>query len=362
MEENKKKNPLIWVLFILLLIAVGIGGWYLGTKMANSENKTSKEETKKEENKKENQQEPEETNELVYLNVFLNGDQALHGIYEDGTAKKISDKVVIDRFTVDEDIVYYTNPKGNLFSINLNKPEEEPKSYNVTIDDYYFSVVKDKVYYIETNNTKVNAVTVDLNTGKATKEKLKVVAAHVPGAFTGTVVYFSDEVNVSIKPYYYSYDFTTNTLTKLNSYDNTVSIGKDYNLFSKNNGDFCAFDVKENKELFCINYDDKEEHTYPLMPTVHDGKIYTKVGNQIKECTGANECNKTVYTLTNEEAKAPYLGLRYIGEHLFLSVGLNEECPEGCMYDITVYDLSKDHQKANFISDVQGYYEGLYIK
>ncbi len=362
MEENKKKNPLIWILFILLLIAVGVGGWYLGTKMANNENKDTKESSKKEESKKEDEQEQTKTNNIVYFDLFLNGDQALYGIYEDGTAKKISDKVVINRFTVDEDTVYYVNPKGNLLSINLSNPEEEPKSYNVTLEDVYFSVVKDKVYYFEKKNSKVNAVTVDLNTGKATKEKLNVVAADVPGTFTGSVVYFSDEINVNIKPYYYVYDFTTNTLNKINSYDNVVSVGKDYILFSKNNGDYCAFDVKENKELFCINYPNEEEHAYSFMPTVHDGKIYTKVGNQIKECTGANECDKTVYTLTNEEAKAPYLGIRYVGEHLFLTVGLNEECPDGCIYDMATYDLSKDHEKANFTFDVQGYYEGLYIK
>ena len=182
------------------------------------------------------------------------------------------------------------------------------------------------------------------------------------GNFTGTVVYFNDEVNVSIKPYYYSYDFETNTLTKLNSYDNTVSNGKDYSLFYRYKGDYCAFDVKQNKELFCVKSKDKRENAYNAMPAVHNGKIYILEDNKIKECSGENKCDKVVYTLTDEENKAPHLGLRYIGEHLFLTVGLNEDCPDGCVYDLTTYDLSNDHKKMDYSFDVQGNYEGLYLK
>ena len=157
MNENKKAHPVLWIIIILLLIAVGVGGWYLGTKMANKEDKQSSKETNKEENNNEKTNE-ETKNDLIYLSVLMDGTQGLTGIYADGTAKLISDKVVIDRFTVDENLVYYVNPKGDVFSLDLNNPEAEPKSYKANVGDHYFSVVKGKAYYLEVKKSKVNAV------------------------------------------------------------------------------------------------------------------------------------------------------------------------------------------------------------
>ena len=318
--------------------------------------------TKKEE-QKENKKEEEKKPELVYLDNYMNKDPGLYGIYEDGSSKLISKDVAAVSFTVDGDTVYYTL-RGQLYSLDLSKEGAEPKSYDINID-VPFSVVDGKLHYIVRASDKEKtfvANSVDLNGGTEEKNTFKLNNAHVQYNPTGKVFYLDDNYHVSVSAYYYAYDFATKELTKLGDYDYIIEEQVNYILFKKDKNNYCIVDKKTNKETFCQKMAKPSNNIYDTFPTSHNGNIVIIENGKIKECTGEDKCEKELYTLTDAEKKAPYLGMRYIGEHLYLTVGENETCEGGCTYDYATYDVLNEHKKADFTLPIEGYNQGLFLK
>lgn len=364
---EKKNNIGLWIIIIILLIAVGGFGWYAGTKYANKEDKVDQKESNKKENKDKENNKTEETKEqkIIYLDTYVKGKDGLVAFYEDASIKLLSEKVLIDRYSIDGNTVYYTNPKGELFSFDLTKPSEEHKSYDVVLQhSNFFSVVGDKLYFFVTVPSEKNthfATTYDLKTGEEKKEVLKLNAVHVNGVTSGSKFLIDDNYNVNVQAYSYLYDFTNNSLTKYGSYTNVVENRKDYVLFEKNYKEYCVYDKNNAKELLCVARDNNDKRVYKTLPTTHNGKLYILNGNKIKECSTSSNCTD-YYTLTEEETKAPSLGMRFIGDNLLLTVGLNEKCEEGCSYDYKTYNLSKDHKEMDYQLEITGYNQGLFLE
>jgi len=366
---EKKNNTGLLILVILLVLIAGSIGWYAGSQHASKEDKLSTKENK--ESKKEKEKDKEKTTDkkeskLIYLDSYVNDFRGLYGFYDDGTVKLLSDKVLIDRYTIDGNIVYYTNAKGELCSFDITKLNEKHKEYDVVVEDGgYFSVNNNKLFNIVRAEDKDNlyfAITYDLVTGKESKEELTLNAAHVNGLVHGNKFLIDDRKYGNIKPYYYLYDFSNNKLTKYDSYNNVVENRENYVLFEKDASSDCLYDKNNEKELFCVNRDKNNKRVYGTLPTTKNGKIYTLDGNKIKECSADNNCKEVFYTLTDEEANAPYLSMRYIGDSFLLTVGLNEKCEEGCSYDLTTYDLNNNHKKMDYFIDISGYYQGLFLE
>ncbi len=361
---EKKNNIGLWIIIIILLVAVGGFGWYAGTKYANKEDKVDQKESKKNDSKEESKEETKEK-KIIYLDTYVKGKQGLVAFYEDGSIKLLSDKVLIDRYSIDGNIVYYTNPKGELYSFDITKPNEEHKAYDVVLQhSNHFSVVGDKLYFFITvpgEKSTYFATTLDLKTGEEKKEELKLNAVHANGVTSGSKFLIDDIYNVSVPSYSYLYDFSTNTLTKYGSYTNVVENRKDYVLFEKNYKEYCVYDKNNTKELLCVARDNNDKRVYKTLPTSHDGKLYILNGNKIKECSTSTNCTD-YYTLTEEETKAPSLGMRFVGDNLLLTVGTNEKCEEGCSYDFKTYNITKEHKEMDYQLEITGYNQGLFLE
>ena len=368
---EKKNNTGLWIIIIILLIVVGGLSWYAGTKYANKEDKVEQKEKNKKETTKENEKGEKDEKEvppdkkMVYLDTYVKGKKGLVAFYEDASIELISEKVLIDRYSIDGNTIYYTNPEGVLFSFDLTKTNEEHKKYDVVLQNSnFFSVVGDKMYSFVPVPSEKNlhfAITYDLKTGEEKKEEIKLNAVHVNGVTSGTKFLIDDNYNINIPTYSYLYDFATNTLTKYGSYNNVVENRKNYVLFEKNYKEYCVYDKTNVKELVCVAGDKNDKRVYKTLPTSHKGKLYILNGNKIKECSTSTDCID-YYTLTEEEAKAPSLGMRFIGDNLLLTVGTNEKCEEGCSYDYKTYNLSKDHKEMDYQLEITGYNQGLFLE
>ena len=353
--EKGTKIALILIIIIMFGI-VGAGGWYLGTKYANHEQKTNNKQPEKKD------EEPKESNEpkLSLLSLYFYKYNGLAGLYSDGTFKKFSENVKLDNYSLDGETLYYADVKGNVKSFNINNPSEETKLFKLSDRDISFSVKDDKMYYVTISNAKNYAVTRDLKTSEETKKEIKVERLNV-NSYDGNILIFDDEYNAFVESSFYTYNFETEELKEIGHYDYLIEYRNDYALFetidSQEERNYCLYDLKNSKEKFCINNKNlkEPEQAYESLATTNGKSIFLISDNKVLECTEKDTCDKVVYTLTDEEKEAPYLAVMAIGNNIILTVGTNEVCEEGCAYDIASYNITKDHEKLELGLDIVGY-------
>lgn len=347
---EKGKSIILIIIFVILLAIVGAGGWYMGKKYANYEDEKSKTAEKKENKNSENQEENKNNNSLILTGDYIGSDNGLYGLYDNNELKLINKNLVTDNFYIDGDTLYYTDIDGNLHSSSIKDPKEEIKNYDIKIVENHFSVKDNKIYYISSDNGKQAAYTIDLSTGKViTKNKLDISFAETTKKFDGDVTYLTSQGNVFDAPNYYSYNFTTNKLTKVGPYNSIIENKKDSILFEKNNGskvEYCLYSKTETKELFCLNTKNikQPDQVYEALPTTDGKAIYVISDNEVVAYT-SGEDKTTKYTLTEEEQKADLKNILSVKDHLYLIIGTNEVCEEGCAYDLVEYDLNNDKEK-----------------
>ncbi len=303
--------------------------------------------------------ETEKSKEIVVLEGIYNEDVAtIYALYNNGDIKELAGNLSSISFYLDNNMLYYQNA-GELYRLDMQTQNStiEKIDYKFTPNNSSFSVVNDKIYYFTMgkDSTADNyAVIYDMKTKTETMEKVDVNLLNSPDLSDGTVAYFSGgEIG---NYHFYSYNFETNTLKIFGDYSDIIENRKTTILLEKdkiNKKEYCLYDKKNDKELFCVDLNQFDQSSY-IPVTTQDNSILVLTGSKIVKCTSQTECNNLVYTLTDEEKDAKYLDILFYSNKLILMQGFGERC-EGCYLDsYKYYDVFDNKKEYNFSFKKEG--------
>ena len=389
MENNvvKKSNKTVIIIVLLVLVIIGLVlyimyGRGVIFKQNNVENNSSLKDNNQSSNPTTNDNENNTTNNNSVIDnktdevklsfvkyATIDKVSGLYGAYSDGSSKLLTDVLNNNVYYLDNNILYYTDAKGDLHSVNINEGKSSVKSYEFRFQEtYMFGAKNSKLYYfLKLDNGKIAAVTYDLVKQEENKNVLSVDYVYPVDFENGSIAYFNVRNNINNPSIFYSYNFETNELKRMGQYNYILENRENSILFlkSESQNSVCLFDKKSNSEKFCVNLSNytQTNQVYDEYPvTIKDNSILLLTDNKIKECVSASDCNSVLYTLTSEEAKEPYKLILYYANRLVLTIGYDEVCEGGCIYKYKYYDITNGKKEIKIPYQGAEYNELHFIK
>lgn len=363
-----KKNI---VIIILLIVIVGLSGYFIFGKLQSDKANNSQEEAMKESNKK------EDSVKTKITSVFCSS-IGIQGLKSDGsviTLVKTENGSMFCDFDISNEKLYYIDNQYFVHTVSLNDTLLDTK-LNIKVNEDKVDIMADGKYLIATVNVKGDFIAEKYNLEDGSVEKLSLT--NLESQYFMNDRYYYSVVDEGLK----YYDINTKEISKISNDDaddaRIISVENNYILYA----DYKSFDEILNRQYvekyYLYNMNDKSSSHLNISDVDMQDLIMIgdKVYYKLKEKEILYEYDITNHSV--KEIKIPYDASEYWSEFSLIkmnettlmlagSISLKKTCKDGdCPSETKIYYYNQDTntlQEVKMVdASLKGIADSVYVK